>query len=80
MATVRFDGSIGRVVLKPTIPRDYSGLLDAVLTERIKYVGRVVWSMSLPAPSRIARLILSALTSTPLVNLPLFRLCLAMCS
>jgi len=42
VTTVRFDGSIGRVVLKPTIPRSYKELLDAILTERIKYVGKVL--------------------------------------
>jgi hypothetical protein len=42
VTTVGFDGSIDRVVLKPTIPRNYKELLDAVLTERIKYVGKVV--------------------------------------
>ena len=42
VTTVGFDGSIGRVVLKPTIPRNYKELLDAILTRRIKYVGKVV--------------------------------------
>jgi hypothetical protein len=42
VTTIRFDGSIGRVVLKPTIPRSYKELLDAILTEHIKYMGRVV--------------------------------------
>jgi hypothetical protein len=40
VTTVRFDGSIDRVVVRPTIPRNYKELLDAVLTGRIKYVGR----------------------------------------
>jgi len=42
VTTVRFDGLIGRVVIKPTIPRSYKELLDAILTERIKYVGKVL--------------------------------------
>jgi hypothetical protein len=42
VTTVRFDGSIGRVVLKPTIPRIYSELLDIILTGRVEYMGRVV--------------------------------------
>jgi IS605 OrfB family transposase len=42
VTTVRYDGSIGRVVVKPTMPRNYRELLDAILTEHIKYVGRVV--------------------------------------
>jgi len=42
VTTVRFDGVIGRVVVKPTIPRSYKELLDAILTERIKYVGKVL--------------------------------------
>ena len=31
VTTVRFDGLIGRVVIKPTIPRSYEKLLGAVL-------------------------------------------------
>ena len=42
VTTVRFDGSIDRVVIKPTIPRNYRQLLDAIITERVKYMGRVV--------------------------------------
>jgi len=42
VTTVGFNGSISRVVLKPTIPRNYRELLDAILTRRIKYVGKVV--------------------------------------
>jgi hypothetical protein len=42
ITTIRFDGVIGRVVLKPTIPRSYKELLDVILTERIKYVGKVL--------------------------------------
>jgi hypothetical protein len=42
VTTVRFDGSIDRVVIKPTIPRSYRQLLDAIITERVKYMGRVV--------------------------------------
>jgi len=42
VTTIRYDGSIGRVVLKPTIPRNYKALLDTVITEHVKYMGRVV--------------------------------------
>jgi len=42
ITTIRFDGLISRVVLKPTIPRNYKELLNAVLTEHVKYMGRVV--------------------------------------
>jgi hypothetical protein len=42
VTTVRYDGSTGRVVVKPTIPRNYKELLDAILTKRIKYVGKVL--------------------------------------
>jgi hypothetical protein len=42
VTTVRYDGLTGRVVVKPTIPRSYKELLDAILTERVKYMGRVV--------------------------------------
>ncbi len=40
--TVSYDGTTSRVVIKPTVPRSYGELLNAVLTERIKYMGRVV--------------------------------------
>jgi hypothetical protein len=42
ITTIRFNGLIGRVVIKPTIPRSYKELLDVILTERIKYVGKVL--------------------------------------
>jgi len=42
ITTIRFDGAIDRVVVKPTIPRSYRELLDAIITEHIKYMGRVV--------------------------------------
>ncbi|MFP3196024.1 MAG: transposase [Caldivirga sp.] len=42
VTTVRFDGSTGRVVVKPTVPRNYRELLDTVITEHVKYMGRVV--------------------------------------
>jgi hypothetical protein len=42
ITTVSYDGSTGRVVIKPTVPRSYGKLLNAVLTERVKYMGRVV--------------------------------------
>jgi hypothetical protein len=42
VTTVRYDGSISRVVIKPTVSRSYRELLNAVLFERVKYMGRVV--------------------------------------
>jgi hypothetical protein len=42
VTTVGFDGSIDRVVLKLTIPKIYKALLNAIITEHIKYMGRVV--------------------------------------
>jgi hypothetical protein len=42
MTTVKFDGSVGRVVVKPTVTRNYRELLDTVITEHVKYMGRVV--------------------------------------
>jgi hypothetical protein len=42
VTTVRYNGATGRVVVKPTIPRSYGELLDAVLTGRVEYMGRVV--------------------------------------
>jgi hypothetical protein len=42
VTTVRFDGSVGRVVIKPTIPKNYEKLLGAITTKRVGYMGRVV--------------------------------------
>jgi len=42
VTTVRYDGSTGRVVIKPTVSRSYKELLDAILTGRVGYMGRVV--------------------------------------
>ena len=42
ITTVRYDGTTGRVVVKPTVPENYKGLLDAVLAGRVEYMGRVV--------------------------------------
>jgi hypothetical protein len=42
VTTIRYDGSVGRVVIKPTIPKIYKALLDAVFTGRVEYMGRVV--------------------------------------
>jgi hypothetical protein len=42
ITTIRYDGPIGRVVVRPTIPRIYSELLDAILAGRVRYMGRVV--------------------------------------
>jgi hypothetical protein len=42
VTTIKYNGSTGRVVIKPTIPRSYRELLDAILTGRVEYMGRVV--------------------------------------
>ncbi len=42
ITTVRYDGTTGRVVVRPTVPENYKGLLDAVLIRHVKYMGRVV--------------------------------------
>jgi hypothetical protein len=42
VTTVRYNGSTGRVVIKPTIPKIYKALLDAIITGRVEYMGRVV--------------------------------------
>ncbi len=42
ITTVRYDGLISRVVVRPTVPENYKGLLDAVLAGRVEYMGRVV--------------------------------------
>jgi hypothetical protein len=42
ITTIRFNGLIGRVVIKPTIPKIYKALLDATITEHVGYMGRVV--------------------------------------
>jgi hypothetical protein len=42
VTTVRFNGSVGRVVIKPTIPKNYEKLLGAITTKRVGYMGRVV--------------------------------------
>jgi hypothetical protein len=42
VTTVGFDGLIGRVVIKLTIPKIYKALLDATITEHVGYMGRVV--------------------------------------
>jgi hypothetical protein len=42
VTTIRYNGSTGRVVLKPTIPKIYKALLDAIITRRVEYMGRVV--------------------------------------
>jgi len=42
ITTIRFDGAVGRVVVKPTIPRSYEKLLGAITTKRVGYMGRVV--------------------------------------
>jgi len=42
VTTVRFNGSVGRVVIKPAIPKNYEKLLGAITTKRVGYMGRVV--------------------------------------
>jgi hypothetical protein len=42
VTTVRYNGTISRVVVRPTVPENYKGLLDAVLTRHVEYMGRVV--------------------------------------
>jgi len=42
ITTIRFDGAVDRVVVKPTIPRSYEKLLGAITTKRVEYMGRVV--------------------------------------
>jgi hypothetical protein len=42
VTTIRYNGSTGRVVVKPTVSRSYRELLNAVLFEHVKYMGRVV--------------------------------------
>ncbi|KUO90151.1 MAG: hypothetical protein AT713_06950 [Caldivirga sp. JCHS_4] len=42
ITTIKYDGSIGRVVVKPTVPGSYRQLLDAIITGRVEYMGRVV--------------------------------------
>jgi len=42
ITTIRYNGSTGRVVVKPTVPGSYRQLLDAIITERVEYMGRVV--------------------------------------
>jgi hypothetical protein len=42
ITTIRFDGAVDRVVVKPTIPRSYEKLLGAITTKRVGYMGRVV--------------------------------------
>jgi hypothetical protein len=42
VTTIRFNGLIDRVVVKPTVPRSYEKLLGAITTKRVEYMGRVV--------------------------------------
>jgi hypothetical protein len=42
VTTVRYNGTTSRVVIKPTIPRNYGELLDTILTRHVEYMGRVV--------------------------------------
>jgi len=42
ITAIGFDGEPSRVVIKPTIPRNYMKLLDGILVERQKHVARAV--------------------------------------
>ncbi len=42
VTTIKYDGSIGRVVVKPIVSENYRKLIDAIYRERVKYMGRVV--------------------------------------
>jgi len=42
ITTIKYDGSIGRVIINPTIPENYEKLLSVIITKRIKHVGSVV--------------------------------------
>jgi hypothetical protein len=42
ISTVRYDGTISKVVVKPSIPDNYVGILSAILSKNIRYMGRVV--------------------------------------
>jgi hypothetical protein len=44
VTTIRYNGTTSRVVVRPTVPENYKGLLDAVLTRHVEYMGRVVVS------------------------------------
>jgi hypothetical protein len=42
ITTIRYNGTTNRVVVKPTVPESYRRLLDAIITERVRYMGKVV--------------------------------------
>jgi hypothetical protein len=42
IATVRYDGTISKVVVKPSIPDNYVKLLGVILSKNVRYMGRVV--------------------------------------
>jgi len=42
IATVRYDGTISKVIIKPSIPDNYVKLLSVILRKNIRYMGRVV--------------------------------------
>ena len=42
ITTIKYDGSISRVVINPTIPENYEKLLSVIITKQIKHTGRVV--------------------------------------
>jgi len=42
ITTVRYNGTTSRVVVRPTVPGSYRQLLDAIITGRVRYMGRVV--------------------------------------
>jgi hypothetical protein len=42
VTTIRYDGTTGKAVVNPTVPENYNALLNTIITERVKYMGRVV--------------------------------------
>ncbi len=42
VTTIKYNGTTSRVVIKPTISKIYKALLDAIITEHVEYMGRVV--------------------------------------
>jgi hypothetical protein len=42
VTTIKYNGTTSRVVIKPTISKIYKALLDAIITEHVGYMGRVV--------------------------------------
>jgi len=42
VTTIKYNGTTSRVVVRPTVPGSYRQLLDAIITGRVRYMGRVV--------------------------------------